>query len=49
MKDYTNMFSFSIGSCAMIIYAIIAIISSILQLIPSYAIAKWTAMPFEEQ
>jgi len=49
LKDYRNMFSFSIGSSAMVIYAIISIVCSVLQLAPSYILASWTSLDLEGQ
>jgi hypothetical protein len=49
LRDYMNLFSFSIGNAAIIIYIILAVVTSLVQLIPSYVITKWTAMDLEGQ
>ena len=41
--------SFSIGSAAIVIYAVVSILTSVLQLAPSYILAAWTSQPFDEQ
>jgi len=49
LRDYMNLFSFSIGSTAIVIYFLIAIATSLIQLVPSFVLAKWTKMDLEEQ
>ena len=48
LKDYLNFFSFTIGCWALLIYAIISIISALLQLAPSYFLVIWSAMTLEK-
>jgi hypothetical protein len=47
-QDFKNMFSFSIGSSAIWIYVLLSCLVSFVQLIPSFIIAKWTALPLQE-
>jgi len=48
-QDYMNLFSFSIGAWAIVIYALVSILTTILQLAPSYLLVKWASMDLKEQ
>ena len=48
-QDYVDLFSFSIGKCGIFLYWFMSILCALLQLLPSYILATWTALPFEEQ
>lgn len=48
LKDYRDLFSFSIGSLGIFIFWSLAIIACLLQLVPSYVLATWSGMPLEE-
>ena len=49
LKDFVNLFSFSVGSSAIVIYIILSIICAALQLAPSYILSSWTRLSQEEQ
>lgn len=46
-KDYVDLFSFSSGKFGIFMYSFLSITSALLQLLPSYILATWTALPFE--
>lgn len=46
-KDYKNLFSFSIGIWAIILYAFVSISTALLQLAPSYVLVIWSSMTLE--
>ena len=48
-QDYKNLFSFSIGVTAIFLYIFVALAASVVQLGPSWSIAKLTALSLEEQ
>jgi len=45
LKDYINLYSFSLGIFSIILYVFVAVICALLQLAPSYLIAAWTGLP----
>ena len=48
-KDYLNHFSFTVLGCGgLFLYAFISILCALLQLAPSYVLAKWTSLPLQE-
>lgn len=47
-KDYKNLFSFSIGIWAIIIYGFVSITTALLQLAPSFILVTWSSMNLEE-
>lgn len=49
VRDYLNLFSFSIGCWALLIFAIISIVSAALQLAPSYLLVIWSKKTIKEQ
>lgn len=50
LQDYLNLFSFTILGCGgLVLYVVVSILCSLLQLVPSYALAVWTALPKDEQ
>jgi hypothetical protein len=48
-QDWRNFFSFSSGMPGMIVFAIIAIATSVMQMAPTYVMSIWSALPLEEQ
>jgi hypothetical protein len=48
-KDYQELFKYSSGNCGILIYLILSVMTCIMQLVPSYVLAYWTALPYEEQ
>lgn len=48
-QDYKNLFSFSIGVAAIFLYVFVALAAAVLQLGPSWAIARFTNLSLEEQ
>jgi len=47
-QAYKDLFSFSMGMFGIILYALVAIIASVLQMAPSYIISTWTSKDLEE-
>jgi hypothetical protein len=45
-KDYQELFKYSSGNCGILIYLILSVMTCIM---PSYVLAYWTALPYEEQ
>lgn len=49
LRDYLNLFSFSFGCWAILIYLVISILCSLLQLAPSYILVVWSSKSLQEQ
>jgi ATP-binding cassette subfamily C (CFTR/MRP) protein 4 len=49
LKDYRNLFSFSVGTCGIFIILFLSILASLAQLFPSFVISAWLGQSFEDQ
>jgi len=47
-SDYQNLFSFTIGTCAIIMFLLISLLAALCGLLPSYTLAKWLTLSYEE-
>lgn len=48
-QDYRNLFSFTIGCWGILLYAAISVITTLLQMAPSYVLVLWSSLTLEEQ